>query len=244
MAIQLPRTRLLQSLPFTKLAARPFPDRATDITNLKEAVEVYLSAGSPRVMLGAAGSATALRLVLGGFGRPDLIAIAIVVGATGTVEWVIHKFLLHAPEESWRTRKLNSSTSHRQHHEDPSDMRHVLLHTSYAAGFLPAIAAFTAGWSIPLAAAANWAVGPTFLSGLAASWWTLAHYEWVHLAVHTRHRFRNRFYARLARNHRLHHYRNENYWLGVTSNSGDRWLRTLPASKSDVPLSETARNLS
>ena len=122
-------------------------------------------------------------------------------------------------------------------------MRHVLLHPSYAAGFLPAIAAFTATWSLPLAAGIGWPLGRTFLTGLAASWWTLAHYEWVHLAVHTRHRFRNRFYARLARNHRFHHYRNENYWLGVTSNSGDRLFGTLPASKSEVPLSDTARSL-
>ena len=42
---------------------------------------------------------------------------------------------------------------------------------------------------------------------------------------------------------RLHHYRNENYWLGVSSNTGDRLLRTLPKHKTDVPLSETARTL-
>jgi hypothetical protein len=71
----------------------------------------------------------------------------------------------------------------------------------------------------------------------------LAHYEWTHLLVHSRYRPKSRFYARLSRNHRLHHFRNERYWLGVTSNSGDRILRTLPRAKTDVPLSETARTL-
>jgi hypothetical protein len=225
------------------LAGRQLPACSTDITNLRDASRAFLAAGSPRVMLTAAGSASLARALLGTFGWHDLAAMTAVIGATGTVEWVIHKYLLHAPEDSWRTRRLDSSTSHRQHHEDPTDMRHVMLRATHAARFLVAIAAFTAGWSIPMARLATWPVGPTFLTGLAASWWTLTHYEWVHLTVHTRHRFRNRFYARLARNHRLHHYRNENYWLGVTSNSGDRLLGTLPKHKSDVPLSETARSL-
>jgi sterol desaturase/sphingolipid hydroxylase (fatty acid hydroxylase superfamily) len=69
------------------------------------------------------------------------------------------------------------------------------------------------------------------------------HYEWTHLLIHTAYRPRTRFYARLSRNHRRHHYRNEGYWLGVTSNLGDRLLGTLPAADERVPLSATARTL-
>jgi len=83
----------------------------------------------------------------------------------------------------------------------------------------------------------------TYLTALLAAYVTLAHYEWTHLLVHTRYRPKNRYYKRLEANHRLHHYRNEHYWLGVTSNLGDRVLRTLPNDKSDVPLSDTARTL-
>ena len=61
--------------------------------------------------------------------------------------------------------------------------------------------------------------------------------------VHTRYRPRTRLYRTLARRHRLHHFRNEHYWLGVTSNTGDRLLGTLPKHKTDVPLSETATTL-
>lgn len=235
-------TNQVGRLPVEKIRAE-LPARSTDITNLREALDVYLRADSPRVILAGTTAAAATRLAAGQYGRHDLAAVAVVVAATGTVEWVIHKYLLHAPEASWRTRKLDTSTAHRRHHEDPNDLRHVLLMPAYAAGFLPAIGAFTASWSVPLALATGWPLVPTYLTGLVTSWATLAHYEWVHLAVHTRHRFRNRIYARLARNHRLHHYRNENYWLGVTANSGDRLLGTLPDSKSDVPLSETARSL-
>ncbi|MDX2168661.1 MAG: fatty acid hydroxylase family protein, partial [Deltaproteobacteria bacterium] len=49
-------------------------------------------------------------------------------------------------------------------------------------------------------------------------------------------------YQRLWRNHRLHHFKNEHYWFGVTMLSGDRLLRTAPAVK-DVETSPTARNL-
>lgn len=224
--------------------SRPnLPVRTTEMTNLRQVALTYLRAGSPRIMLGALALAALARIVVGNFGWHDLTAGIVVLAAIGSVEWTIHKFLLHAPEESWRTRRLGSSVSHRLHHEDPTRLEHVLLAPAYAAGFLPAIAAFTALWSLPLSMAFGLPIVPTFLSGLVGSWFTLAHYEWVHLAVHTRHRFRNRYYARLARNHRLHHYRNENYWLGVTSNSGDAILGTLPATKSAVPLSETARNL-
>ncbi len=246
MAATLPSALSRPLSGLARLSRRPrveIPARSTDIGNLQEALGVYLTAGSPRVILVGSAAATVTRLSVGRFGWHDVVAVAVVVAATGTVEWVIHKFLLHAPETSWRTRRLDTSTSHRRHHEDPADIRHVLLMPAYAAGFLLAIGVFTATWSVPMVLGTGWPFVPTFLTGLAASWWTLAHYEWVHLAVHTRHRFRNRFYARLARNHRLHHYRNENYWLGVTSNSGDRLFGTLPASKSDVPLSETARSL-
>lgn len=231
------------------------PDRSTDIADLRAAAAVFVRAPASRIMIKAALAVTVVRLALlavsvfieanpAPIGWHDLAAVAVVVALTGTVEWVIHFFLLHAPEESFRTRVLGVSTGHRRHHEDPTVLENVVLGTLDAFTFLPTIAAFTAGWSLPLAWLAGWPMPATFLTGLAASWWTLVHYEWVHLAVHTRHRFRNRIYARLQRNHRWHHYRNENYWLGVTSNSGDRLLRTLPANKTDVPLSPTARFLS
>jgi len=44
------------------------------------------------------------------------------------------------------------------------------------------------------------------------------------------------------RNHRLHHFKNERYWFGVTSTVGDRVIGTLP-DQSTVPRSPTARSL-
>ena len=69
----------------------------------------------------------------------------------------------------------------------------------------------------------------------------LAHYEWVHLLVHSKYRPTSRYYAHLDRNHRLHHFRNERYWLGVTVDVGDRLARTLPVDRDAVPMSDTVR---
>jgi len=89
------------------------------------------------------------------------------------------------------------------------------------------------GWT--LAAFTSWAVATGFTVSLLA---TLA-YEWTHHLIHTDYVPRSRFYKGLWRAHRLHHFRNENYWYGVTSGLGDRLLGTYPG-KDDVPLSPTA----
>jgi hypothetical protein len=162
---------------------------------------------------------------------------------TGTVEWIIHKYLLHAPLDSWTTRKLGTGLGHHRHHLDPPAIEYLMLGGIDAAVFITAFGVVTAVWSLPL----MWLTGASLIGGFLTAWACAAvgllHYEMVHLLVHTRYRPRLRYYRSLGRNHRLHHFRNENHWLGVTSNTGDRLLRTLPKQKTDVPLSDTARTL-
>lgn len=185
-----------------------------------------------------------LRLAVGGgFGVVDLIVVGVTIVLLGFVEWVLHLYLLHAPEDSFRMEKLGTGTGHREHHLDPQNVGWILLGGIDAFVFLILIAGWTAAWSLPLL----WLIGDgligPYLTALTAAYVSLAHYEWTHLLVHTRYRPKSRYYKRLAAHHRLHHYRNEHYWLGVTSNLGDRALGTLPADRSAVPLSDTARTL-
>lgn len=179
----------------------------------------------------------------GGVGRGDLTVAAVTVLIAGPVEWVIHRFLLHADEKAWSSRTLGTGAGHREHHFDPPAVEWLMLRGIDAFVFVVAFGAVTAAWTIPLLAITGSPLTGPFLT----AWWLaavgLAHYEWVHLLVHSRYRCRTRYYARLARNHRLHHFRNEHYWLGVTSNSGDRMLRTYPTDRAGVPLSPTARTL-
>lgn len=217
--------------------------RATDLTTLSEVAGAFVRRRSPQVLLFGAVLVVAVRLAVGGWGLIDLAVIVATLVLTGPVEWFLHLVLLHAPEESFRMRRLGTGTGHREHHLDPSHVGWLLLAGTDALLFQLLIAAFTAVWVVPVALLVGSPVLSTWFTGVMASWLVLLHYEWVHLLVHTRHRSRNRMYRRLTTNHRLHHFRNEHHWLGVTSNLGDRLLGTLPASKSEVPLSDTARSL-
>jgi len=67
-------------------------------------------------------------------------------------------------------------------------------------------------------------------------------YEWVHFLTHTAYHPRTALYRRMWRRHRLHHFKNEHYWLGVTTNLGDRILGTFP-DPTKVPTSATCRTL-
>jgi len=109
--------------------------------------------------------------------------------------------------------------------------------------FLVLLAVVTAAWAPPLAWLVGGSAWPSLLTAFTVTAAGLGHYEWTHLLVHTAYRPSSRYYARLARNHRRHHYRNERYWLGVTSNLGDRIMRTYPSSAGAVPVSGTARTL-
>jgi hypothetical protein len=80
------------------------------------------------------------------------------------------------------------------------------------------------------------------LTGIATSYAMLTIYEWTHFLIHSSYRPRHRPYRGIWRAHRLHHFRNEHYWFGVTMHGADRVLRTYP-DRDAVPVSPTARTL-
>jgi sterol desaturase/sphingolipid hydroxylase (fatty acid hydroxylase superfamily) len=68
-------------------------------------------------------------------------------------------------------------------------------------------------------------------------------YEWIHYLVHTDYKPKSRPFRAVYRHHRLHHFKNENFWLTVTTaNTADRIFGTNP-DPADVPTSPTAKNL-
>jgi sterol desaturase/sphingolipid hydroxylase (fatty acid hydroxylase superfamily) len=79
-------------------------------------------------------------------------------------------------------------------------------------------------------------------TGLLTSYVILGLYEWCHFLIHSPYRPRGRYYRSIWRSHRLHHYKNERYWFGITSNLGDRVLGTFP-DQTEVGKSRTARTL-
>lgn len=217
--------------------------RADTLTTKADTARAFARSGSGRAMTVAVAGVLVGRIMIGSWTRADLAIVLITIVLTGPVEWILHRTVLHASLDAWSAR-VGLGEGHRRHHLDPGDLQYLMLAGREAVAFLTLLAMFSLAWAAPVGRllGADGIAGPV-VTAVGAAWVAVAHYEWTHLLVHTRYRPRSRYYRRLDQNHRLHHYRNEGSWLGVTSNMGDRLFRTLPPNKAAVPLSPTARTL-
>jgi sterol desaturase/sphingolipid hydroxylase (fatty acid hydroxylase superfamily) len=189
---------------------------------------------TPWLLAAAVVGTWSWRALTGGLGWADLAVVAAYLALFPLIEWVLHTSLLH-----WRPRALGPVTidplvarKHREHHADPDDLELIFIPRSalLTAGVVVAVIA----WLLPAPLDATFAAVAVSL-GLV--------YEWVHYLVHTDYRPRSAAYRAIWRHHRLHHYKNENYWFTVTTtNTADRLLGTQPAAN-EVPTSATARDL-
>lgn len=215
------------------------------IRTLSGAAVTFFGFGSPRVIAAGLSAAVVARALVArsvGWSRWDVVAIAMVAGLIPFVEWFVHLVVLHAEPRRFAGVIVDTGAGHREHHLRPASLDRVLLRAPDALLFqLVNAAVVWAVVGIPLAIIGVAVTGPVS-TGVVVAIGGLAHYEWAHFLFHTAYRPRTRYYRRLKSNHRLHHWRNERYWLGVTSNAGDRVLGTYRA-RSQVPLSPTARNL-
>jgi hypothetical protein len=212
--------------------------------SLLDCARVFARQPSPPYLFGAVALALAARVIQGEFGWRDLVMIAGLFAVTPFVEWAIHVYLLHARPFTLLGRKVEilSAREHRAHHEAPAVLEGVLIPVYAVLIFLVSIAAINWVLSFPIHLVLG---GPRLAyatTGVLTSFAILAAYEWTHFLIHTPHRARSRYYKAIWRNHRLHHYKNERYWFGVTSTVGDRVIGTLPDQRS-VPRSATARSL-
>ncbi|MDP3889756.1 sterol desaturase family protein, partial [Nocardioides sp.] len=126
------------------------------------------------------------------------------------------------------------SRKHREHHADPRDVPLV---------FIPwrALVWVIVGY-VGIALLAFPRVGQALTFIVAVALVGLV-YEWTHYLIHSDYKPRTRAYKAVWKHHRLHHFKNENYWFTVTTtNTADRLLGTQP-DPADVPSSPTAKNL-
>lgn len=202
---------------------------------LRASLREFTTFRSARWLAGMLAVALVLRLAIGGWTRRDLIVAGALVAAQPFTEWLIHVFILHAKPKVVLGRRWDSAIarSHRRHHQAPKDPRFIFI-------AMPAIygSAVLDAFLMVLAWQARAPIGTAVVTAIALQ----LLYEWTHWLIHTDYQPRSRLYRGLWRAHRLHHFRNENYWYGVTGHLGDRVLRTYPA-KEDVPLSPTATTL-
>ncbi|MFC4249763.1 sterol desaturase family protein [Sinimarinibacterium flocculans] len=185
------------------------------------ALRVFWSHPSSLIIAGFVLLFGGWRIALGGFGWIDA-AIALGVLAYFPVnEWLIHVVMLH-----FRPRRLFGRTidfylpkTHRRHHADPWNLAWV---------FIPRHVHLLVAPTVALLLWALWPWKEWVLSGVTAYLLLGLHYEWVHFLAHIPWCPDHAYYKRRVREHRYHHFRNENYWWGVSMGLGDRLFGTAP----------------
>lgn len=210
------------------------PPRFTGHPTIADAFRVYIRYPSPRLLLALLAIGVVARIAIGQWSWWDLLVVAIMVAAQPFVEWLIHTFILHfRPREVGAvTVDLHLAKKHRLHHRDPKRIDAVFIPLRPLLIGLPIYVAII--WLVfPLPIAATIFVTQLVIGNV---------YEWTHFYVHSGCKPKNRYAAYIERAHRLHHYRNEKYWMGVTNHLGDHVLGTFP-DKDDVPVSPTAKTL-
>ncbi|MBJ95110.1 MAG: fatty acid hydroxylase [Rickettsiales bacterium] len=200
---------------------------------LGKALTIFFGHASPRLLSLVLLGCIALRFYAGPFSTVDLLITAGIVLVWPMVEWLVHVHLLHfRPRRVLGVRidPLNARR-HRAHHRDPWRFERAfipipgLLLALSKLMMMAALSPWPASWS---------AVVTVLILGL--------HYEWVHYLAHIRYCPSWGPYRRLVRSHRLHHFKNETNWLGVSMTSGDVVMGTAPQPET-VPRSPTVRDL-
>jgi sterol desaturase/sphingolipid hydroxylase (fatty acid hydroxylase superfamily) len=196
--------------------------------------ELYRNA-SPIILTILAVGLVAYRLWLGNWRPADLIAPLAILLIWPFFEWVIHVKLLHMkpPRMFGRTINLNVGRTHRKHHVDPNDLSDITINLEVFPTVVPVIFLLAYGL-MPTIELATGALAMFFVLAL--------HYEWCHFMAHVRWTPPLSYYRRRQRMHRLHHFRNENLWWGVSTGIGDLVLGTAPDA-ADAPRSPTVYNV-
>jgi len=188
-----------------------------------DALRVFLRQPSPQILAAAFATAISLRARERRFGGRDIALVGTVIAAQGTHEWLIHRFLLHAPRRSLRGLVIDPGAGHREHHSDPDVLDNALLKAPDAASFVALIGAYIA---LVVSPGRRVFAGRHVLSAVATAYATLLVYEWTHYLDHTSVPLRSTRAQRLRAHHRRHHFVDERRWLGITSTSGDSFFRT------------------
>jgi hypothetical protein len=216
-----------------------------DVKTLGQAWSEFRAKRSPKLIALGIAVTVALRVVVGGLSWRDLVAVAAMLVIYPFGEWAIHVYLLHLKPFKLRGQRVELATAraHREHHETPNDLFMILLAPSEAVALMflavpltPALAGLVialAGGSVPYGA---------LLTAVLTGQVLVAIYEWTHFLIHTAYRPRSRYYSSIWRNHRLHHFKYEHFWHGITNTLGDRALGTYKDQR-EVRRSETARTL-
>ena len=203
--------------------------------DLRSALRLFWTHPSPLLIAAFALGFGLWRGSMAPFGWKDGLVALAVLACFPFNEWLIHVYMLH-----YRPRRLFGRTidfylplTHRRHHADPWNLQWVFIPRHVHLLTLPAVALLL--WAL-------WPWKELALTGEVSYLLLGLHYEWVHYLAHIPWCPDIRHYQRRVREHRYHHFRNENYWWGVSMGSGDRLFGTAPAVE-DIGRSGTTSTL-
>ena len=203
---------------------------------LRDALVEFVKHPTPWMLVVWSAALLGARLSVGGWTIADAITPVVLVAISPIAEWLIHVGILHWRPRSVGPVKIDSrlARDHRLHHQDPRDIPLVFIPW-------PSLVVVIIGLTLAaLFAFPRTGLGLTFALTVALF---LVFYEWTHYLVHTDYKPRHTIYRAVWRNHRYHHFKNENYWFTVTSSgTADRLLGTSPDPQ-QVQSSPTVRNL-
>lgn len=175
------------------------------------------------------------RFYLGNWSFADIIAPLAILMFWPILEWIIHVHLLHMKpfKVFGKTIDPKVGRTHRAHHVNPADLSDITINKEVFPTVVPLLFLLAYGL-FPSKELATSALAMFFILSL--------HYEFCHFIGHTKWCPPINYYRRRQRMHRLHHYRDERLWWGVSTGLGDVLLGTAPDIKS-VEKSPTVHNV-
>ncbi|HVF92198.1 MAG TPA: sterol desaturase family protein [Blastocatellia bacterium] len=155
-------------------------------------------------------------IVLALFGQGRLIAVLPFV-AVGMlvffcVEYVSHRFLLHAAPRPEPSLSRLQRRLHYDHHKKPDILELLFVPLWFS---LPNLAVYAALYYLLSGSV------PVTLALLLGNLISFLYYEWVHYVAHIPATPRTPWGRWMKKYHLLHHYKNEGLWFGVTNPSLD-----------------------
>ncbi|WP_064093554.1 sterol desaturase family protein [Rossellomorea aquimaris] len=148
-------------------------------------------------------------------------------------EYLTHRFLFHLKPPKNQMMLNFLKRIHYDHHKDPHDLHLLFLPIWYS---LPN---FIILCSLFYVIFQNAEYALAFGGGLISM---LLMYEWKHYVAHRPIKPRTKFGRWVKKVHVLHHFKNENYWYGVSTPFVDVLFGTLKNEK-EVETSKTVKEL-
>lgn len=148
-------------------------------------------------------------------------------------EYLTHRFFFHikAPKNTILFKLIKRL--HYDHHKKPNELKLLFLPIWFSIPSLFLLSTVFFLFTQAIQYTLSFSIGLLFMFFV---------YEWKHYVAHRPLKPKTRFGRWIKKTHTLHHYKNENYWYGVSTPFIDVLFGTLKDEK-EVELSDTAKDL-